>query len=120
VTMGPLGDRLDPVLRAQVAKQLTLRTLSEHEVFAVRGKPIPGLLVVGAGELELIRDDGVPNGTVLRAGDFLFPSEILSAGPAPSTVRAGRGGALVLFADRHLAQELLVTCPPLLEIFAGM
>ena len=26
---------------------------------------------------------------------------------------------MVLFADRHVAQELLVTCPPLLEIFAG-
>jgi hypothetical protein len=120
VTMGPLGDRLDPVLRAQVASQLTLRALSEHEVFAVRGKPIPGMLVVGAGELELVGDEGVPHGGVLRAGDFLFPSEVLSAGPAPHTVRAGRGGALVLFADRHLAQELLVTCPPLLEIFAGM
>jgi hypothetical protein len=43
----------------------------------------------------------------------------LSHAPAPSTVRAARGGALVLFADRNVAQELLVTCPPLLEIFAG-
>jgi hypothetical protein len=120
VTMGPLGERLDPVLRAQVASKLTLRALSEHELFAVRGKPIPGLMVVGAGELELVGDEGAPNGTVLRPGDFLFPSEVLSAGPAPSSVRAGKGGALVLFADRHLAQELLVTCPPLLEIFAGM
>jgi hypothetical protein len=119
-TMGPLGERLDPMLRAQVASKLTLRALSEHEVFAARGKPIPGLLVVGAGELELVGDDGAPDGTVLRAGDFLFPHEVLLAGVAPSTVRASKGGALVLFADRHAAQELLVTCPPLLEIFAGM
>jgi hypothetical protein len=35
-------------------------------------------------------------------------------------VRASRGGALVLLAERGVAQELLVTCPPLLEIFAGM
>jgi hypothetical protein len=118
VTMGPLGERLDPVLRAQVASKLTLRALAEHEVFATRGKPVPGLFVVGAGELELVGDDGSPDGTVLRAGDFLFPHEVLRAGPAPSTVRASRGGALVLFADRHAAQELLVTCPPLLEIFA--
>ena len=120
VTMGPLGERLDPTLRAQVASRLTLRALTEHEVFAARGKPIPGLLVVGAGELELVDDAGAPRGTVIRAGDFLFPHEVLSAGPAPSTVRAAKGGALVLFADRHVAQELLVTCPPLLEIFAGM
>jgi hypothetical protein len=120
VTMGPLGERLDPVLRAQVATKLTLRALTEHEVFAARGKPIPGLLVVGAGELELLSEDGTPDGRVLRAGDFLFPQEVLLAGPAPCTVRAAKGGALVLFADRHAAQELLVTCPPLLEIFASM
>jgi len=119
VTMGPLGERFDPVLRAQVASRLTLVALAEHEVFAARGKPIPGLLVVGAGELELVGADGLPNGSVLRPGDFLFPSEVLLAAPAPSTVRASKGGALVLFADRPVAQELLVTCPPLLEIFGG-
>jgi hypothetical protein len=119
VTMGALGARLDPELRAQVASRLLLRVLAEHEIFAARGKPIPGLLVVGAGELELVTDEGTPEGGVLRAGDFLFPSEVLRAAPAPSTVRASRGGALVLFAERRAAQELLVTCPPLLEIFAG-
>ena len=120
VTMGPLGERFDPMLRAQVASKLTLRVLAEHEVFTTKGEAIPGLLVLGSGELELIGDDGAPDGRVLRPGDFLFPNEVLLAGSAPSTVRAGRGGALVLFADRHLAQELLVTCPPLLEIFAGV
>jgi hypothetical protein len=120
VTMGPLGERFDPMLRAQVASKLTVRALAEHEVFATKGEPIPGLLVVGAGELELLGESGAPDGTSLRPGDFLFPNEVLLAGTAPSTVRAGTGGSLVLLADRHLAQELLVTCPPLLEIFAGM
>jgi hypothetical protein len=122
VTMGPLGERFDPMLRAQVASKLTLRVLAEHEIFATRGEPIPGLLIVGAGELELIGDERTPDTAraTVRPGDFLFPNEVLLAGSAPSTVRSGKGGALVLFADRHLAQELLVTCPPLLEIFAGM
>jgi hypothetical protein len=118
-TMGPLGERLDPVLRSGVTSRLALRVLAEHEVFATRGKPIPGLLVVGAGELELVGADGARQATVLRAGDFLFPSEVLRAAPAPSTARAASGGALVLTAGRRIAQELLVTCPPLLEIFAG-
>jgi len=118
-TMGPLGDRLDPTLRADVTSKLAVRALAEHEVFATRGQPIPGLLVVGAGELELMGEDGSPNGTVLHAGDFLFPSEVIGAAPAPATVRASRGGALILLAERKLAQELLVTCPPLLEIFGG-
>ncbi len=119
VTMGPLGDRLDAQLRASVTDRLRVVPLAEHEVFATRGQVIPGLLVVGAGELELLGEDGEPNGTVLRPGDFLFASEVLRAAPAPETVRASVGGALVLLADRGIAQELLVTCPPLLEIFAG-
>jgi hypothetical protein len=119
VTMGPLGERLDPSLRSSVTDRLRLLVLSEHEVFATAGQPIPGLLVVGAGELELMAADGTPSGDLLRAGDFLFPNEVLRAAPAPSSVRASRGGALVMLAERGIAQELLVTCPPLLEIFAG-
>ena len=118
-TMGPLGERLDPGLRAELTDKLSLRVLAEHEVVAERGAPMPGLVVVGVGELELLRDDGAPEGKVLRPGDFLFPTAVLSASRAPATVRASEGGALVLFAERMLAQELLVTCPPLLEIFAS-
>jgi hypothetical protein len=119
LAMGPLGERLDPVLRAEVAAKLRLRALLPDEVLATRGKPVPGLFVVGAGELEFDGDNGLSPATI-RAGEFLFPHEVLQASPAPATVRAARGGALVLFADRGAAQELLVTCPPLLEIFAGM
>jgi hypothetical protein len=120
ITMGPLGERLDGSLRADVVSRLQLRTLAEHEVITTKGAATVGLVVVGGGELELMAEDGTPSGEVLRAGEFLFPSESLRAAPAPSTVRASRGGALVLFAERGVAQELLVTFPPLLEIFAGM
>jgi hypothetical protein len=118
-TMGLLGERLDAELRASVTARLTLKALAEHEVFAERGKPIPGLLVVGAGELELVDEDGVTAAGTLHAGEFLFPGEVLRAAPAPSTARAAKGGALILFAEHGVTQELLVTCPPLLEIFAG-
>lgn len=120
ITMGPLGERLDASLRADLVNRLQLRTLAEHEVITTKGAPTIGLIVVGGGELELMADDGAPSGEVLRAGEFLFPGESLRASPAPSTVRASLGGALVLHAERGVAQELLVTCPPLLEIFAGM
>jgi hypothetical protein len=118
VTMGPLGERLDPGMRADVLSKLALRVLVENDVYAEQGKPIPGLLVVGAGELELLGEGGTAQGHV-RAGEFLFPAEVLRAAPAPATARAGKGGAIVLCAERHAAQELLVTYPPLLEIFAG-
>lgn len=118
ITLGPMGDRLDQSLRHDLTRRLTLRSLAEHEVYAVRGRPLPGLLVVGAGELELLDEQDQAVGETLRAGDFVFPGESLRAAVAPFTVRAAMGGALVLFAERGVAQELLVTCPPLMEIFA--
>jgi hypothetical protein len=118
VTLGRLGERLDATLRAEITGKLKLRTLAGNEVVVQAGAPIPGFLIVGAGELDLLSPSGEPRGTVLRAGDFVFPSEVLRAATAPSTVRAADVGALVLMCDRRVAQELLVTCPPLLEIFA--
>jgi hypothetical protein len=75
---------------------------------------------VGAGELEMVDENGIATGMVVRSGEFLFANEALRAAPAPNTVRAAQGGALVLMAERGVAQELLMTFPPLLEIFAGM
>lgn len=118
VTLGPLADRLDAELRRQVTSRLQLRQLAEGEVIVEQGQPVRQILIVGQGHIELVKD-GDAQGSV-GAGELLFPSEILSAGTAPSTARAGKGGALVLYADRGVAQELMVTCPPLLEIFGGM
>ena len=118
ITIGPLGERLDVSIREEIIGRLTMRPLAPAEIVVNEGEPVPGLLLVGIGELELIKDDKVA-GTV-GSGEFLFPTEVLGAGSAPATARAGAGGALVMFGDRHIAQELLVTCPPLLEVFAGM
>ncbi|RYZ57520.1 MAG: hypothetical protein EOP08_17105 [Proteobacteria bacterium] len=53
-------------------------------------------------------------------GDFVFPEGVLTLAPSPVPFKAGPEGALILTASRSAAQELLVTCPPLLEILAGM
>ncbi len=118
VTIGPLGERLDASLRDQILQRLTMRTLAAGEIVVRTGEPIPGLLLVGVGQLELVDGDVVSG--VVGSGQFLFAGEVLGAGAAPLTARAGSGGTLVLFGDRLIAQELLVTCPPLLEVFAGM
>lgn len=118
ITIGPLGERLDPSIREEIVGRLTMRPLRPGEIVVEAGAPVPGLLLVGVGELELVAGDAV-SGTV-GSGEFLFAGEVLGAGAAPATARAGAGGALVMFGDRKIAQELLVTCPPLLEVFAGM
>ncbi len=118
ITIGPLGERLDVSIREEIVGRLTMRPLAPSEIVVEIGAAVPGLLLVGIGELELVNDSKVVG--VVGSGEFLFPTEVLGAGSAPSTARAGKGGALVLFGDRRIAQELLVTCPPLLEVFAGM
>lgn len=114
--LGSLGERLDAALRQSVLERLEIRVLLEGEAIATQGQPVPGIVIVGAGVLDL---EGPRGRDKLHPGDLLFPTEILGAGRAPATARAGSGGALVLFGDRSLAQELLVTWPPLLEIFAA-
>lgn len=118
ITIGPLGERLDVSIREEIVGKLTMKPLDPHELVVNIGDSVPGLFLVGVGELELVRDDTVVG--KVGSGDFLFATEVLGAGPAPATARAGAGGALILYGDLRVAQELLVTCPPLLEVFAGM
>lgn len=114
--MGMLGERLDEQLRGQVTERLSVRRLLPDEVVVEAGSPVPGLFIVGAGRLEELNGDAVEE---LLPGDFVLPAQILSAGKAPSTVRAGSGGAVVLFGERMVAHELLMIVPPLLEILSS-
>jgi hypothetical protein len=113
--LGPLGERLDDALRAAVYERLQVRVLSPDESVAERGKPLKGLFVVAVGELNVSGLAHKP----LRAGEFLFPSCVIGAEPAPHDVKAGPKGGLVLFATRPVAHELMMSVPPLLEILAS-
>jgi hypothetical protein len=113
--LGPLGERLDDALRAAVYERLQVRVLSPDESVAERGKPLKGLFVVAVGELNVSDVAHRP----LRAGEFLFPSCVIGAEPAPHDVKAGPKGGLVLFATRPVAHELMMSVPPLLEILAS-
>jgi hypothetical protein len=114
--LGPLGERLDDALRAAVYERLQVRVLSPEESVAERGKPLKGLFVVAVGELSVSSGDTEQR---LGAGEFLFPSCVIGAEPAPHDVKAGPKGGLVLFATRPVAHELMMSVPPLLEILAS-
>ncbi|MEB2321695.1 MAG: cyclic nucleotide-binding domain-containing protein [Sorangiineae bacterium] len=116
-SMGELGDRFDEALRARVTDRCEVRALSPGDLIVEQGKPVSGLYIIGAGRVE-IGDEAAPEDE-LGPGDFLFAAQVLTASPAPTRARAGKGGALVLFAERHAAHELMVSVPPLLEILAG-
>ncbi len=112
--MGSLGDRLDEATRHEVMSRLALRHLVSGTVFAEPGDPFPGLLLMGAGSIELGESDQ------LSPGEFLFPHLVLTPGRCPTRATAGDGGALVLVADRATTQELILTMPSLLEVFTEL
>lgn len=117
-TLGLLGERLDDALREVVTSRCKVLTLLPHEVLVARGKRVPGMHIVGGGAVELLDESEVVVGHC-SLGEFLLTAQVLAGGVSPHTVRAGSGGALILFAPRMDAHELLVSVPPLLEILAG-
>jgi hypothetical protein len=116
--LGPLGERLDDALREVVTSRCRVLTLLPNEVLVARGKPVPGMHIVGGGAVELLDESDHVVGTC-SPGEFLLTAQVLAGGGSPHTARAAGGGALVLFAPRMDAHELLVSVPPLLEILAG-
>ena len=119
VTMGAFGARLDPTLRGIVTARLAVHSLASGDVLFPAGKIVPGLFVVGAGVIELVKEGAVTS--KLGPGDFIFPGAVVGgSNKAAAEARASDSGALVLSCDRKAAQELLMTCPPLLEILASL
>ena len=114
--LGPLGERLDDVLRDTVMSRLEVKSFAPGEIIVREGKPVPGLHVVGGGRVELLTVSGAVSDA--GPGEFLFAAEVLGGRKAHVTARAGKGGALVLFAPRSVAHELLLSVPTLIEILS--
>jgi len=114
VTLGPLGEAFGPALLEEITSRLQARHFMEGETVVSAGEGLPGLLILGVGVLDVVDADGAVASS-LDVGTILFPGSLLSMGDAPSTVRAGRGGAVVLTVERTAAQEMIMTFPPLLE-----
>jgi len=117
-TIGPLGERLDASIRNPFLAKLAVRVLAPHEILVHAGEPLPGLALVTSGELVIASGEAVLD--TVNFGEVLYPAEILGRGVAPATARAGEHGALLLFGSRSVAQELLVSCPPLLDVIVAM
>jgi hypothetical protein len=115
--LGPLGDRLDDTLRDLVMSRLEVRAFGPGELIVEEGKQVPGLHVVGGGRVDIASSRG--DAIEASPGEFLFAAEVLGAGRSHATARAGKSGALVLFAPRSVAHELLLSVPTLIEILAG-
>ncbi len=115
--LGALGDSLDEVFRFMVLDKCTVKRRQAGDLIAQGGQPMDGMYILGGGTLEEVDAEGKVLSEIVM-GDFVFPETVLSAAPARNTVRAGAAGALVLYAPRMAAHELLATCPPFIELLA--
>jgi CRP-like cAMP-binding protein len=116
--LGALGDSLDDMFRFMVLDKCEVKRKAPGAIIAHAGKSMDGMYILGGGTLEVLDADGAVT-EELGMGDFVFPETVLSASPASASVRAGSQGALVLYAGRMSAHELLATCPPFIELLAG-
>jgi hypothetical protein len=116
--MGQMGEQLDELLRGMVFDRCSVKLLLPGETVATAGKPLGGMTIVGAGRLEVSDKEGTVTDE-LGPGDIVYPSEMLRAAPAPANVKAAEGGALIVFADRKTAHELMMSVPPLIEVLSS-
>ncbi len=117
--MGAMGERLDDALRGLITSRCEVQHYRPGDVVVELGHAVEALYIVGAGSLVLT-DADQKIVSEAHPGDFIFAAQIMRAGPAPSTVRAGSEGALLLRTERKTAHELMLSVPPLLEILAGI
>lgn len=114
-TMGLLGE-LDEATRSKITERMSIRVVRPLEVIAEQGTKLSWLGIVGAGFVDLLKGDPARVTGDVRAGDFVFPVVALRDLPVPTSVRGGPAGALLLVADRSLADELFSGTPPLINI----
>jgi hypothetical protein len=117
---GHIGKRLDDALLGAILTRADTMRLPAGATVVKQGELVRALVIVGAGSLSLrssLGGEEKETGTIGQ-GDVLFPSELLQRTKAPSTVRAGGEGAVVLVATRAATEELMMTYPPLLDILS--
>jgi hypothetical protein len=116
-TMGPLGELEEEPLH-RILSRLGLRCLQPEEPIVYAGNPMPGLVVVGAGTIELVEEKSEQVIGSASSGDLLFAAVLLSGQPAPAIARASASGALVLLGEHPVLRELFESTPELIQLLA--
>lgn len=104
---------LNPGQFRRVMKAAELRQAATREVLTTKGEPVPGLILVAEGEMELERKNKV---TPIPAGNFIGEISFLVGGPASATVSALPGTRYLLW-DLERLQTMLDRSPALSNAF---
>jgi len=115
--MGPMS-QLDASTRDGIVERLEVRVLEPGEVITEEDGPMPGLVFVVAGRVEILEGEPAEIVGEVGAGELLFADALWAGAPAPLGSRAMASGALLLIGDRKLALELAAEIPTVAEILS--
>ena len=107
--LGQFADDIGEDTLRTLLQKMQLKRLAPGEVWVKRGEEMPGVCVLGLGELkaEELRDYG--------PGEIPFAESALACEPLELSLTAGSKGALLWVGTRAALFELLTSAPTLLE-----
>ena len=117
-TMGPFGEMDDEDRRA-LATDLSVRVLRPGQVWVEDGAPVPPIVIVGAGDIELYGPISDETSEAIEPGGLVFPELCTHGGEAPSSARAGQNGALLLLAEAPAVAHMQARVPDLARRLRG-
>lgn len=117
LALGALGG-LDGKIRDALVTRLDMRVLESGEMITQENEPMPGLVFVVGGGVEILEGDPPAVVGEARAGELLFADALWAGVPAPLSSRARTPGVILLVGDRKLALELAADVPLVAELLA--
>ncbi|MDI1451916.1 hypothetical protein QHF85_48180, partial [Polyangium sp. 6x1] len=117
LALGALGG-LDGKTRDDLVTRFDMRVVESGETITQENDPMPGLVVVVGGGVEILEGDPAAVVGEARAGELLFADALWAGVPAPLTSRAMASGVILLVGDRKVALQLAQEVPLLGELLS--
>lgn len=117
LTLGPLAE-VDLATREEMLARLEVRPVEPYEAITDEDGPMPGLVFVVGGSVEILEGDPAVVISGVRPGDLLFPEALWAGAAAPLRSRAAATGALLLVGDRKLALDFAEKVPIVGELLS--
>jgi hypothetical protein len=117
LTLGALAE-VDLATRDDMLARLEVRVLEPDEMITEEDGPMPGLVFVVGGSVEILEGDPAVVVADVRPGALLFPEALWAGVAAPLQPRAAATGALLLVGERKLALDFAESVPIVGELLS--
>lgn len=117
LTLGALA-QVDLATRDAMFERLDVRVIEPQETITEEDGPMPGLVFVVGGSVEILEGDPAVVVTEVRPGEPLFPEALWAGAAAPLWSRASASGALLLVGDRKIGLDFAESVPVVGELLS--